>query len=328
MQWQKWLKIENLNNEKEANTLSFQKALQLKTSWAVTEKIDGTNIGLSIAPSDFQLNSRNNVLESDSGFYNIGNNLDLFTPVINKFQRIMLDAKEEGDDLGQFTLYGEYFGRNVLNRIDYGTNYSVRFYAASLGVPGTDSFSFFSYRQFHEIMFLTNLMEYEIPLLGIMDFEDAMKYPNDGASRINPNVKMEGVVLYPTDIPIVSEDERYKLIFKNKNAEFLEKTTRKAAYKDVDIKDVRELKTLFSDYITESRIYSVISKKYKPSNRAQYKDFAGALIDDAWEDFQLDYGKAYSQVFMNKDAKKLITAQAGGKGYMLFCKIVEHLKEE
>lgn len=328
MQWQKWPKIENLCNEREANSLSFQEAAQLNTKWAVTEKIDGTNIGLSITSTDFQLNSRNNILERDSDFYNIKNNISLFRPVIYLFQCLLHEAEKDGEDFEQFNLYGEYFGRNILNRIDYGVNYDVRFYAASLGVPGTEGFVYFTYREFQKTMFFLNLVKYTVPLLGIMDFNDAAKFPNDGPSQINSSVKMEGVVLYPTDIPFVSKDRKCKFIFKNKNSEFLEKTTRKAAYKDVDIDSVRRLKSLFDEYVTESRLYSVISKVYKPVSRTQYKDFAGPFIDDAWEDFRQDYGDAYAQVFMNKDAKKLITANAGGKGYALFKKIVERMNME
>lgn len=314
--WEKWLHIENLNNEK--NTRFFKQLLEENKMWVATEKIDGCNISLNITENDFQVNSRNNTLPPQNNFYNIHSNIPRLYDLITRIQNsVYMDMHR------QITLFGEYFGQRVLNRIDYRRPYDFRFYAVACGDPTSDKYKHLSFNSFTHFMDRFGARQWIVPILKYDIFQNIIEYPNDKPSTFNSNEIMEGIVIVPLYDAVNS---KYKAIYKNKNEKFLEKSTKQFDYKDMPKSLIDMLRDRFLDYCTESRMWSTISKVYEPTSRDQFKDFAPIFLKDAFEDFVKDLEEDYKYLLDNDKFEKTI-CHIGSKGYQLFTKCLMDLKK-
>lgn len=317
MEWHKWTEIENLETEKRKESKSFQYANSIK-EWVVTEKIDGTNFGLNITRDDWQFNSRNNLLGKMSSFYNIYANVDMFKPLIEHTQKELV----EQNGIQQVSFQGEYFGQKVMNRIDYKCLYDYRLFGMYYVIDGNKVTQ--SFKHIEEILKQFGLEDRVVPVLGTFTtFEKATQYKNDNSSTFNENASMEGIVIMPYSVP--HNFEGYDLIFKNKNEKFCEKMKRgHNVPEDIPSEEIQRMKTLkeiFKKYITESRMYSVISKIGKPSSEKEYGKYVNSFIEDAWKDFMKDNE---GLTFTDKE-RKFIT-NIGSEGFIIFSVIVEKMK--
>lgn len=138
-------------------------------------------------------------------------------------------------------------------------------------------------------------------ILAVVPFDDAIAYPNDGLDttghdlfglpQVEPNVR-EGVVLSPA-IP-AQFNNGSRVIMKNKNKVFLERGTKTNKVKNpptpMSALD-KEWFNTYMEFVTESRMYSVLSKM--DTTNLTNKDFSTILklfLDDADKDFQKEYG--------------------------------------
>lgn len=312
----KWPHIENLQNEIDKNSYLYNRAKELDVPWCVTEKIDGTNIGLTISKNDYQLNTRNNIIESQD-FFNIHNTKYLLEPVIKPIQGFIKNFQKFTNPCSTITLFGEYYGTNVMNRINYKVPYDFKFYA--MGESINNDFIYFSQRCFRNLMASKYLYKFTVPLLYIGTFEECINYANNEYSRLNNEETMEGVVITPWNVaPYVNKD---KYIFKNKNEKFLERTTNKVEYKNINMDICEELHSVFLEYVNESRMYSVISKIGKPTSNKDFGKYASIFINDAYEDFCNDLPQDKKYILLDKNAVKFIK-NVGSKPYNIFCKII------
>ena len=312
MEWHKWTEIENLETEKRKVSKSFQYANSIK-NWVVTEKIDGTNFGLNITKEDFQFNSRNQLLGKMSLFYNIYSNIDMFKPLIEFAQKEIIGR----DAIEQVTFQGEYFGQKVLNRIDYRIPYSYRLFGMYYVIDGTKQTC--SFEHLESVLKHCGLSDKLVPILEtVTHFDKAIQYPNNKPSTFNEKIEMEGIVIMPYSIPY--NYEGYDLIFKNKNQAFEEKSHRgKKEPEEID-DSILALKEKFKDYITESRMYSVISKIGKPVSEKDYGKYVNPFIEDAYKDFLKD-----NPVNLTDKERKIVT-NIGNMGFVIFSVIVEKFK--
>lgn len=319
MKLYKWPETENLYKQDN----NYQEAMVAPdTQWVVTEKIDGTNIGLNIFKDSFIFNSRNNIRGPLDSFYNLYMNVHLVQDVITKLQK---EFFSKDSLIERVIVYGEYFGKKIMNRIDYKIDYDFRFFSLQI-VSYEDCKIILSFRQFEKIFNKLNLQKFIVPRLGYFStFERAIQYPNDEPSTFNPNVKMEGIVIQPYNRSI-SYKGKYTFLFKNKNAEFEERTGRTSkipmSIPVEDLKKIRTLKEIFRTYCTESRMYSVISKLYKPSSEKDFKDFIKPYLEDAYQEFMEDN----KQVELTDKERKVIT-NVGSDIFIIFTKVLGQLNK-
>ena len=277
MEFHKWPKIENIETERLRNSRAFQKAWEVE-NWVVTEKIDGTNIGLNIGQDGkWKLSSRNQFV--DGNFYGIGSAWPQLLPLIE------LLTESLPEEFEQFTLQGEFFGQKVMGRIDYRMPQAFRWFGA-YSVHRDKGYERWPFALVEQVLDHCCMASMLVPVLGrCRHFEEALAMARAQASFFNPAQLMEGVVIQPLDYPIEPEG----LIFKWKRPDFRENRLPSLKPTDADRKVIDALNAEFKGYITESRMVSVISKMDRPKSVTDFKPYASAIFNDAWADFCADH---------------------------------------
>ncbi len=294
MEFTKFPKMENLQTAISAKTADFAAAAKLSTKWIATEKIDGTNISLNITRDGFQFGSRNGLLAPDAQFYDVHDSWADVAGLVRAIKSVGgLHIEEDAcDGYGSFpvqiSLYGEFFGQNIMNRLKYGRKSRFRFYAMLYYYPGEKVW--LPYKQFAEHMRTIGYEKMLVPqlahLAGGLSFEEACAFPNDQKSRLCDDT-MEGVVIWPADIPAFDGGHVYA--FKNKNEAFLETSARKVRTPLTEAQQyARDMNKVFLEYLTESRMWSVFSKLGKADDDSSAGEYIKALLNDAWEEFVQD----------------------------------------
>jgi len=277
MEFHKWPKIENLETERLKNSKAFQKAQSVE-NWVVTEKIDGTNIGLNIGPDGkWKLSSRNQFV--DGSFYGIGSAWPQLLPLIE------LLTESLPEEFEQFTLQGEFFGQKVMGRIDYRMPQAFRWFGA-YSVHRDKGYERWPFSLVEQVLDHCGMASMLVPVLGrCRRFDEALSMARAQASFFNPAQLMEGVVIQPLYDPIEPDG----LIFKWKRPEFKENRLPPLKQTDAPRQEIDRLNAEFKGLINESRIMSVISKIGQPKSITDFKPYASAIFNDAWEDFVKDH---------------------------------------
>ena len=273
MEFHKWPKIENLETERLKNSRAFQKAWEIE-NWVVSEKIDGTNIGLNIGPDGkWKLSSRNQFV--DGSFYGIGSAWPQLLPLIE------LLTESLPEEFEQFTLQGEFFGQKVMGRIDYRMPQAFRWFGA-YSVHKDKGYERWPFALVEQVLDHCGMASMLVPVLGrCRHFEEALAMAREQASFFNPAQLMEGVVIQPLYEPIEPDG----LIFKWKRPAFKENRLPPLKQTDAPRQEIDALNAEFKGLINESRILSVISKMDRPKSITDFKPYASAIFADAWEDF-------------------------------------------
>jgi len=277
MQFHKWPKIENIEAERLRNSRAFQKAWEIQ-NWVVSEKIDGTNIGLNIGhDGKWRLSSRNQFV--DGNFYGIGSAWPQLLPLVELLTSSMIE------EFDQFTLQGEFFGQKVMGRIDYRVPQAFRWFGA-YSIHRDKGYERWPFALVEQVLDHCGMTSMLVPVLGrCRHFEEALAMAKAQASFFNPAQLMEGVVIQPLDVPIEPDG----LIFKWKRPDFRENRLPSLKPTDADRKVIDGLNAEFKGYITESRMASVISKMDRPKSVTDFKPYASAIFADAWADFCADH---------------------------------------
>ena len=176
MKLYKWPEIENTYNTKHE---AFKKASQLhNTIWVVTEKIDGTNIGLNIFKDSFIFNSRNQVRNPQDSFYNLYANIHLIQPIVDRLQKLFFKS----DSIERVIVYGEYFGKKIMGRIDYKINYAFRFF--SLQIVFTDT-EFWHQRRIKSLLLCIRQSQLRINRLQFGPLSRLLLYHSSRQNRLH-----------------------------------------------------------------------------------------------------------------------------------------------
>lgn len=312
MEFHRWASIENLELELEKKTEDVKAARTLDCHWVVTEKIDGTNIGINVSREGVRVSSRNNMLTPDTNFFNVGEHLNRIVELILKL-KAFLSATPKCD---QITLNGEYYGSKVMNRIKYGPEYAFAFFGAYSIDEG--EYHLWSYSELDAMLKGWGLGYLLVPMIGIYNsFEEACKVQNDVPSQLNPKETAEGIVIEPFELPwkMRLHDMNLQFIFKSKNEKFRERSADKINLKPSDKEDdvLRAFRKEFQSLCTESRMWSVLSKIGRPESPKDFGPYVGPFLNDAWEDFLKLHP---NEEFSNKDRKAI--QSIGGLGFKLF----------
>ena len=228
----------------------------------VREKVDGSNFSVVVEPDgSFRFASRNQLV--DSNWNSLGEfiNPEWVSTLVSKF------------GIGEYNVYGEVFSSKILRRIPYGET-QVAFYALSKD------------GEFIE----PSLAERYLIIAGFpvipsvtMKFCDAINLDVERWKSGYADAVAEGIVIAPCYASSFSD----RLFWiKKKSEKFLDKcmSMHKSANKEQD-SEVEKLRTLFSQYINESRVLSYISKEGECNEKKLIGKYVSGIIEDAWEDF-------------------------------------------
>lgn len=304
MEFHKWPKIESLEGERLRNSRAFQKAWEIE-NWVVTEKIDGTNIGLNISKDGWRLSSRNQFV--DGGFFGISTALHQIEPLVEPMRRLL------GTDFCQITLQGEFFGAKVMNRISYKLSQAFRFFGmykvnAEFGV-----YYRMPWRLFVDAMRHAGFEYLVVPVLGhFPHFEDAVAMCREHPSFFNGEARAEGVVIQPVGQPIEPDG----LIFKWKREDFAECKLKKV-HDPASQDRISALREEFTDYTVVSRMANMFTKMGLPRGKEDAGKYIGAWLNDAWDDFAAAKGEAMPA--LSAGEVKAVKA-VGGLGFKTFVK--------
>lgn len=248
--------------------------------WQVTTKIDGANFSFWCDGEQVKIAKR-------SGFIDAGENFYGCWEIYAQYQQNILDMYSklcsEGDVM---VVYGELFGKGILNRVDYGDGkyfaaFDIRINGALLRADEV----------FHHCY--TFGIPHAPVLYTGLSLEVALASPVDTRDPINPEAEgdnvTEGVVIKPVDPKHISNGSR--VIFKKKSKKFLEKESKPNKNKDKD-KSLNEGQqkylSVLSEYVTESRLKSLLSK-FGEVTQKDFGKLMGLYTVDVLEDYQKDY---------------------------------------
>ena len=322
MEFHRWAHIENLESELAKETWDVVKARGLDCHWVVSEKLDGTNIGINVSREGVRISSRNNMLTPETNFYGVGEHLNLIGDLIFKL-KAFLSATPKVD---QITLNGEYFGSKIMNRIKYGIDYAFRFFGGYSIDEG--EYHLWSFSEVDSLLKGWSFSRLLVPVHGIFNtFEEACAVRNDAPSVIAPSETSEGIVIEPYELPWAMriDNKDLQFIFKSKNDRFKERSTEKIHIKPSDKEDeaIREYRREFAELCNESRMWSVVSKIGRPKSEKDFSPYVAPFLDDAWEDFMKSHE---GEEFSAKDRKAICSI--GGRGFKLFTMVAGQMLRE
>ena len=291
MEFQKYNSLENVK-QKLVNMLIDQGHGNL--TFAVTEKIHGSNFGIHIDDKEIRFSRRSDFLGDDEQF--------------NGHQRLAADLKRAAHQVRQLLctateirIFGEICGGSLngkkkegAKKIQGEVQYSedTEFFVFDIMVDG-------KYIPFSEVQFIIARSEFNlVPVIGILpSLELAVAIPNDtdsvipaalgyGSPEIGTNVK-EGNVIVPYH-EVVHLPNGKRLILKNKNTKFKERDNEKPQVVYEPMTHMAE--SVFanvSEYLNPARLSNVISKELDLTS----KDFGrimGLLMQDALAEHDQD----------------------------------------
>ena len=301
----------------------------LVSNWVVTEKIDGSNIQFIIDRDGYDVASRNLILTKDDKFSNIWENVPHVEGLISKLQEHFFDPDDH--TVIEVHLYGEYFGRKVMNRIRYNKDPNIedfRFFALMI-IIDDGSHYWYSFYDMHEILKLHGYEHMIVPIKSIVKtFKEAIAVQNSDISFFctsdTPDDRdyIEGTVIVPLYDP--PKTSRYQYMFKNKNPKFSEIHCKRKFYVEKTVEDIgiEKAHQIFIDYCTESRMYSLLSK-YDESERSQSGKMIPEFLNDAKKDFLSD-NPAYVEYDKNQ-LKKI--CNVGSLSFNIYNTVMSKLKD-
>lgn len=283
-------------------------------NWIVTEKIDGCNVSFLISKDEIKMARRSAILKTNEKFYALNKYYPTVDPILKKIQSLLEDNQA-------ITVFGEYYGNGIQNRVFYGKECYFKMFAI-LKFDG-DEPVWTSYNEFKDFLlnkvFDGDIQQFEkwtVPVLAkTKTFQQALDFGNTFTSTLTDtehNSVAEGTVIRPNYVSGYVNGNA-ELIFKNKNKIF--KESRYIAEPSGEVLRINDLRKIFaSDYCTENRMYSVFSKRGVPTDMALIKDYIKDFIDDALEDFVIDHPEY--NALEEKDQKTVKNIKS--LGFLLF----------
>ena len=285
--------------ENSYRTKAFEEAFDhpeaSSTDWSVTEKLDGTNFSIVVTKDSVQPAKRSGLIHENEKFFGYQ---DMYEPLKDKARDLYISVSRKlGFQPEVVQIYGEYVGKGILNRVDYkekgfyvfdirvGSEYlNAEYVDILVSDAGFDPVPTFFVGTAEEVKdwhdkwlekdFLFNSTITLDATHGLLDSEPTTLH----------NVA-EGFVIKPDKALYATSGSR--IILKCKSSKFKEKKSSGSEQKkhlDLSEKDAEVVNKLL-ELITESRVYSVVSK----IGGVTTKDFGKVLKDmvaDVKEDFE------------------------------------------
>lgn len=273
-----------------------------QATYEIKEKVHGANISFYITPDETPIIacSRNRVLPPEENFFNLPATRELY---LAEWVKLKEYTKEHNQVV---RVYGEYFGDNIQDGVDYGKEKRILFYDAK--IDGTwltaEEFAVF-FNDDLEMPYMT------VPTLAIVrTLAEALQFPTEVKSLLwqeadDDNI-MEGIVIKPYKLVQVSKDGSVFRV-KKKNDKFRQREHKKKKPADID-QTLLDLQEEFGTYLTSMRLQGIFSKFgriWKPSQIGEYIKY---MMDDAMEDYFADNPSVKE---LPKKTRKTIFRNAG-----------------
>lgn len=269
------------------DAIAEQDSRDYTTTFWVSEKIDGCNIGIYINESGIRCFSRNGNPAQD--LFEFPSDSPMLVPLILAIQEFI--RNNINPEIESVYLWGEYYGNKINRRIDYGVDAGFKFYDGFIKFVDDDK----------------NLNEYRLTpkfLWWWVDkylgedmkkfFVDFREYRAMSLSELKANLVLPSKSEYCDDqmegyvITEITED--YKVIhYKHKAPDFQNKPP-KLKFEDLSEtkKLIFNLNETFKKYFNSARVIEVFSKNTNLT-KENIPDLCRQLVEDAKDEFIADY---------------------------------------
>ena len=312
----KFPKIENIETDFKFPSVAEQKEHNVQI--VATEKLDGANLGVYIPREGLPSFYSRNGLNADD-LYNFANDKNGLKTFVEVVQLYLQDKGIQG-----FWFWGEYFGKNVMNRVKYRTRGGVRFYDA---MPDVENSRFL---RLHELQDLVDELgrvawDNRIYEWGVANLWFLRCVCVPSGEYVTPNDLREHYPL-PLKSGFADEDNREGWIvtmygddgfyrrWKMKDEKFRE--TSIPSMKVSKNADLMSLQLLFKSYLTDARAVGILTKT---PERKRIDKLVKALIADAREDFLREHGEKLAE-YDDKTKKQVFNA--GSEPFLLIKKAI------
>jgi len=195
---------------------SLSIAERLDTDWIALEKIDGLYVSIDVSRSGWSASGKSQTVLLSSGFREAAEGM---------LSNLIGCLKEKCADepwIDRVSFQGEFFGRKVWNRVDYGVDVDFRFFGAFSISRGV--YRQWSFAEMQSVLEECGLESLSAPLIcRFKRPSDALEANPCIASALNPESPAEGIVVQPERVSwmVCGDDgEVRRLLFKMLNPLF------------------------------------------------------------------------------------------------------------
>lgn len=280
----------------------------------ITEKCDGCNLCLGKEPNqDWRIFSRNG--EDWSQNRDVKTAMERLKLMLNS---IDFAVSKQYPYINGYALYGELVNSQKLHRLWYGDK-KPQILLFGFAIRTEIGWRFKNFQDLINVAIQlnftahpTDMTRFVVPILNKKRLKDINFEQLSQNSVLTENGICEGVVLHN-----ISSD----LSFKFKFAGFEEKAKLKPTAEELELKrTIKGANSLFVNYFTEQRVYSVLSKM-SATDAEEIPKVVKALTVDATEDFMKDHPEFVG----HEELKKILNV--GSKGFLLVKKVLSKQNE-
>ena len=315
----KYSSIENSYREEWINKIKEQRSDLAKGTWAITEKVHGTNVQFGY-DGTYTVGKRTGYIEEGEQFYNIQNLAEHYRSSIIA----IYDECKEIYDCDGVIVYGELFGGSYPHPDVERDKTALKVQKGVFYCPQNEImfFDIFMYKE--DIGFYLSVKEFESIMDSVKNkgyieliyqhsklvdgIDTAINYPNDepsemykiwGLPQLEDNIR-EGIVIKPYERDDYIGQSR--VIIKSKNDRFAEKSHEKPNKVQVEVpENVKKCMEEISQYINENRVNNVISHVGEVTEKDIGK-IIGLTSKDVLDDYLKDY-----KLPEDKEQSKMVT---------------------
>lgn len=329
MTFRKYNSIENSYRDKTVEKIKLLGYGTSKHGWIVTEKVHGANFQIATDGTDVWFSSRNGRLDDDDNFYGYHRMKENLTENILAMQKDLF-ANTPAEEL-TIRVYGELFGGNYKHpdvksggtkSVQKGVQYSpdLWFYAFDLYIEEDNGKDYMDWEVAHSLLvpyFFTAEPLFE----GTLD--ECLAYPNDYQSTIPALLGLppvadnvcEGNVIAPRItrwFPHADPEQASRVILKNKNDKFSEKSNEKKVYVEVVMSELGN--TALAEaltYVNENRYNNLVSKlgEVDYADTSNIGKLIGMMIKDTMQDFSKDFDTSTISKPERGKIQKIVTTE-------------------
>ncbi|OWP85058.1 hypothetical protein BWK59_02130 [Flavobacterium davisii] len=300
--------------------------------YVVQEKVHGANFAFYTNGIEVKIAKRSDFIQANENFYNAQKVAENYH---NRIKNLFHSVKEIMPNTQFISVFGELYGGHFNHpevptvagaiKVQKGIDYNPEndFYAFDIKV---DNLHFLNVELANELFDKNGFFYAKTLFKGSLT--DCLKYPNDfnslipewlGLPSLENNV-IEGVIIRPVEALFFGNGSR--VLLKNKNEKWAEKGKSdkpKKEVNEIDFSDeAQKVWTLIKSFVTENRLYNVLSKEgeFHPKR-------IGKLTGWMSQDIMIDFKKEHETVLesLDKESQKAINKR-------LNTLIISMIKEE
>jgi len=323
----KFNRYSSIDNSYRLKTVALIQEQLPKGEFVVQEKIHGSNFAIYTDGETVRYAKRGGLLNGVENFFNYQRleRYDLESKIKNIFEYM---KSEFGDEIEQVSVHGEIFGGSYPHDEVEKVNGVSRVQKEVLYAPDTEfmAFDIKINNTFVDMDHFIGLCEKvnipHLPILASGTLAEVLEYPNEyqttvpnmlGLPPIPDNI-CEGNVIKPVKTAYFGNGSR--IVLKNKNAKFSERSGQKGTPKPKDPlpQHVLDMMAKGNEYVCENRLRNVLSKVGEVQ-QSEFGKILGLMSKDVLEDFMKDVPEFLE---MEKKERKEVQRFLNGKiGFLI-----------